>query len=81
MLIHGTGGVALFAAQIALALGATVIVTSSSDEKLVRVRVRVRALGAKTMNYRRTRDVATEVPCSPGAKESTTWSRPWVERI
>ncbi|KAG2143923.1 hypothetical protein BD769DRAFT_1420374 [Suillus cothurnatus] len=34
VLILGTGGVSIFGAQIALASGATVIVTSSSDEKL-----------------------------------------------
>ncbi|GAB3256284.1 zinc-dependent alcohol dehydrogenase family protein [Chitinimonas naiadis] len=34
VLVQGTGGVALFAAQIALARGATVIMTSASDSKL-----------------------------------------------
>lgn len=34
VLVLGTGGVSMFGAQIALASGATVIVTSSSDEKL-----------------------------------------------
>lgn len=34
VLILGTGGVSIFGAQIALASGATVIITSSSDEKL-----------------------------------------------
>ncbi|KAF8548429.1 NAD(P)-binding protein [Imleria badia] len=34
VLVLGTGGVSIFAAQIALASGATVIVTSSSDAKL-----------------------------------------------
>ncbi|OAX37724.1 NAD(P)-binding protein [Rhizopogon vinicolor AM-OR11-026] len=34
VLILGTGGVSMFGAQIAIASGATVIVTSSSDEKL-----------------------------------------------
>ncbi|WP_263368279.1 zinc-dependent alcohol dehydrogenase family protein [Edaphobacter bradus] len=51
VLIQGTGGVSLFGLQIAAALGATVIVTSSSDEKLARVK----ALGAThTINYSRT---------------------------
>lgn len=36
VLVQGTGGVSLFALQIALALGARVIVTSSKDEKLGR---------------------------------------------
>lgn len=35
-LVLGTGGVALYALQFAKALGATVIITSSSDEKLAR---------------------------------------------
>lgn len=49
VLVLGTGGVSIFALQIARAMGATVIATSSSDEKLERVR----ALGAAhTINYR-----------------------------
>jgi NADPH:quinone reductase-like Zn-dependent oxidoreductase len=47
----GTGGVSVFAMQWAKMLGARVIVTSSSDEKLERMR----ALGAdETINYRTT---------------------------
>ena len=38
VLVQGTGGVSLFALQIAAALGAEVIVTSSSDEKIERVK-------------------------------------------
>ena len=38
VLVQGTGGVAVAALQIALALGARVIVISSSDEKLARAR-------------------------------------------
>jgi NADPH:quinone reductase-like Zn-dependent oxidoreductase len=57
VLILGTGGVSLFALQIAKAHGARVIVTSSSDEKLVRAR----ALGAdETINYRATPDWEVE---------------------
>ncbi|MCB2049938.1 MAG: NAD(P)-dependent alcohol dehydrogenase [Novosphingobium sp.] len=49
VLILGTGGVAIFALQLARAAGARVIITSSSDEKLERAR----ALGAnETINYR-----------------------------
>ncbi len=49
VLIQGTGGVALFGLQLALAQGATVIITSSSDAKLAKAR----ALGAAhTINYR-----------------------------
>ncbi|MEO1190885.1 MAG: NAD(P)-dependent alcohol dehydrogenase [Pseudomonadota bacterium] len=49
VLLQGTGGVSLFALQIAKMLGATVVITSSSDEKLDQAR----ALGADhTINYR-----------------------------
>jgi NADPH:quinone reductase-like Zn-dependent oxidoreductase len=48
VLVQGTGGVSLFALQLAKILGARVIATSSSDEKLERVR----AMGAdETINY------------------------------
>lgn len=51
VLIQGTGGVSLFGLQIASALGANVILTSSSDEKLARGK----SLGAShTINYART---------------------------
>jgi NADPH:quinone reductase-like Zn-dependent oxidoreductase len=51
LLVQGTGGVALFALQIAKAIGARVIVTSSSDAKLARAR----ELGADfAINYRTT---------------------------
>lgn len=53
VLTQGTGGVSLFALQIAKARGARVILTSSNDEKLARGR----ALGAdETINYRRDPD-------------------------
>ena len=49
VLVLGTGGVSIFAMQFAKWLGARVIVTSSSDEKLERAR----ALGADFgVNYR-----------------------------
>lgn len=49
VLILGTGGVSIFALQMAKCMGAKVIVTSSSDEKLERAR----ACGADfTVNYR-----------------------------
>ncbi len=38
VLVQGTGGVSIFALQFAKALGATVIATSSSNEKLVRLK-------------------------------------------
>ena len=53
VLALGTGGVSVFALQLAKAAGATVVVTSSSDEKLERAR----DLGADhTVNYRRHAD-------------------------
>lgn len=53
VLTLGTGGVSLFAAQIARLHSATVILTSSSDEKLARAR----DLGiTHTLNYRSTPD-------------------------
>jgi NADPH:quinone reductase-like Zn-dependent oxidoreductase len=55
--ILGTGGVSLLALQIAKAAGARVIATSSSDEKLERVKV----LGADAViNYRTTPDWGVE---------------------
>lgn len=49
ILTLGTGGVSIFALQIAKAMGATVIATSSSDEKIERLK----ALGADhTINYK-----------------------------
>jgi NADPH:quinone reductase-like Zn-dependent oxidoreductase len=49
VLVQGTGGVSVFALQFAKALGANVIATSSSDEKLARMK----ALGADHLiNYK-----------------------------
>ncbi len=48
VLVLGTGGVSIFALQIAVAMGATVIATSSSDAKLERVRT---FGAAQTVNY------------------------------
>ena len=66
VLIQGTGGVSLFGLQIASALGARVIVTSSSDEKLGRVK----SLGASdVINYVRTPEwekVALELTAGKG---------------
>jgi NADPH:quinone reductase-like Zn-dependent oxidoreductase len=53
VLVQGTGGVSLFALQIARMHGATVILTSSSDEKINRAQ----RLGAShTINYKSTPD-------------------------
>ncbi len=61
VLVQGTGGVSLFALQFAKMLGARVLVTSSSDAKLERVR----AMGADhVVNYKTNPDwhkVAREV--------------------
>ena len=58
VLALGTGGVSIFALQLATAAGAKVIVTSSSEEKLERAR----ALGAwATINYRTTPEWDAEV--------------------
>ncbi|CCV08186.1 Zinc-type alcohol dehydrogenase-like protein C1773.06c [Mesorhizobium metallidurans STM 2683] len=53
VVLLGTGGVSIFALQLAKASGGTVIITSSSDEKLARAK----ALGADHLiNYRTTPD-------------------------
>jgi NADPH:quinone reductase-like Zn-dependent oxidoreductase len=53
VLVQGTGGVSVFALQFAKAAGATVVATSSSDEKLERMK----ALGADHLiNYRQVPD-------------------------
>jgi NADPH:quinone reductase-like Zn-dependent oxidoreductase len=58
VLAMGTGGVSIFALQLAKRAGASVILTSSSDEKLERGR----ALGAdECINYRTTPDWAARV--------------------
>ena len=58
VLVLGTGGVSIFALQIAKAMGATVIATSSSDNKLERAR----SLGANhTINYRHHPEWGTRV--------------------
>ncbi len=58
VLVLGSGGVAMFALQLARAAGARVIMTSSSDEKIARGR----ALGADAgVNYKRTPEWDHEV--------------------
>jgi NADPH:quinone reductase-like Zn-dependent oxidoreductase len=58
VLALGTGGVSVFALQLAVAAGARVVITSSSDEKLARAR----DLGAwGTVNYKTTPDWDKEV--------------------
>ena len=63
ILAHGTGGVAIAALQFAKAIGANVIITSSSDAKLARAR----ALGADVaINYRTTPDWPAAVRAAIG---------------
>ena len=58
VLVQGTGGVSIAALQIAKAMDAKVIATSSSDEKLARAR----QLGAdETINYRTTPEWGNKV--------------------
>ncbi|KAH9911900.1 NAD(P)-binding protein [Fomitopsis serialis] len=58
VLVLGTGGVSIFGLQIAVASGATVIATSSSDNKLEVAK----QLGAKhVINYKKTPDWEEEV--------------------
>lgn len=58
VLLLGTGGVSVFGLQLAKMLGARTIITSSSDEKLERMR----SLGADvTINYRTTPEWQVEV--------------------
>lgn len=65
VLALGTGGVSITALQIAKAMGARVIITSSSDEKLARAR----ALGAdETVNYRTTPEWGKAVQSLTGGK-------------
>jgi len=65
VLILGTGGVAVFALQFAKMMGATAIITSSSDEKLERAK----ALGADhTINYKTHPDWGKQVLRLTGAR-------------
>jgi len=65
VLTLGTGGVSMFALQLARAAGAQVIVTSSSDAKLARVR----ALGATaTINYTQSPDWHKDVAALTGGR-------------
>ena len=58
LLLHGTGGVSIFALQFAKALGATVLITSSRDDKLKRAQ----QLGADVpINYKTTPEWETVV--------------------
>lgn len=65
VLALGTGGVSIFAVQIARAMGARVVMTSSSDEKLERAR----SLGAEhVINYRQHADWGERVAAWTGGR-------------
>lgn len=65
VLLHGTGGVSIFALQFAKAAGLQVIITSSSDEKLEKAEV----LGADHLiNYRQNREWVGEVLAATAGK-------------
>jgi NADPH:quinone reductase-like Zn-dependent oxidoreductase len=65
VLVQGTGGVALFALQFAKLVGASVILTSSRDDKLARGR----QLGADAViNYRKTPEWDREVKALTGGE-------------
>ena len=58
VLVQGTGGVSIFALQLAKSMGAKVIATSSSEEKLEKLRL----LGAdEVINYKETPEWGKEV--------------------
>jgi NADPH:quinone reductase-like Zn-dependent oxidoreductase len=65
VLLLGTGGVSIAALQLAKAAGATVIITSSSDEKLARAK----ALGADHgVNYRQVADWGVQAMAWTGGR-------------
>jgi NADPH:quinone reductase-like Zn-dependent oxidoreductase len=65
VLLLGTGGVSVFALQLAKAMGARVIITSSSDEKLARCG----QMGADhTLNYRQTPEWGEAVRALTGGR-------------
>ena len=62
--VPGTGGVALFALQIAVAHGAEVIISSSSEQKLLQAK----ALGATHCIHRGTQDIVKETLLLTGGR-------------
>ena len=65
VLVQGTGGVSLFAAQIALACGARVIATTGSEAKMASLT----SLGCEAcIDYRRTPDWSAEVLAHTGGR-------------
>lgn len=65
VLVEGTGGVALFALQFAKCMGANVVLITSTDEKVARVK----ALGADcAINYRSTPNWESAVRAATGGR-------------
>ena len=65
VLVLGTGGVSMFAAQIATAMGASVIATSGSPDKIARLR----EMGfGSTINYKETPDWDKSVRSMTGSR-------------
>ncbi|CAF1391336.1 unnamed protein product [Rotaria sordida] len=54
VLVQGTGGVSVFGAQFALAAGAKVIITSSSNNKIATVKKHLGEMNVLTINYSET---------------------------
>ena len=72
VMLLGTGGVSIWALQIAKLTGATVAITSSSDEKLERAQ----GMGADfTLNYREQQDWGGQYATGLAGLGSTMWSR------
>jgi NADPH:quinone reductase-like Zn-dependent oxidoreductase len=63
VLLQGTGGVSIFALQLAVLAGARVIITSSSDEKLARAREMGAAAG---INYKQVPEWGAQVKALTG---------------
>lgn len=67
VVIQGTGGVALFAIQFAVAQGATVIVTSSSDQKLEKAKKYGATYGINRSQYPDWQEKVLELTDNKGA--------------
>lgn len=66
VLVHGTGGVSIFAVQLATALGAKVIVTSSSDANLEAVKKLGAVAGVNYRTYQRWEEQVPKLTDSKG---------------
>jgi len=60
-LLQGTGGVSMFALLLCVAAGVKPIITSGSDSKLQAIQKMEGATGALGINYKQTKDIASEV--------------------